>query len=71
MDTEARTEARVAALEHLLAALLQDPKIALNANSAFTAAEVSLVDSSGPGGPEQKAAARDALQEIKFIAGIK
>ena len=64
-------EARVAALEHLLAALLKDPRIALSANSAFKTARLSLMDSDSLGCPKQKSAARGALQDIKSIAGIK
>lgn len=81
MDTEerlaalehlkAKADARLEALEHLLAALLKEPDIAPNAGSAFSAAEASLFGSSGPGSTDQKTAARCALQEIRSIADIE
>lgn len=58
-------QAQVDALEHLLIAIFRKNRMSLLAEPAFEAALSSIMGSDGPGGPEQKGAAAEYLNELK------
>lgn len=58
-------ESRVEALEHLVAALLKKNPMTLNKQSVFEDAHASIMGSNGPGGPNKKTAAAEALRYIR------
>lgn len=60
------TDSRVAALEHLFAAVLKEArKKGIDVDQLFEQANYSLLGSDGPGGPHQKIAAADYLKDIQ------
>lgn len=64
-------DARITALEHLVATLIKgvDLSSGVSKSSIFSATQASILDSSGPGGPKEKTAALEYLEQIKSIAG--
>lgn len=58
-------EARVAALEYLLAAFLKNNQTTLGVRAAFDTARADIMGSDGPEGAGEKAAAAEALGRIK------
>ncbi|WP_433766671.1 hypothetical protein [Pseudomonas putida] len=65
--------ARLAALEHLVIALIKENSLRAGfpPDSVFKAAAGSIMGSNGPGGPKEKSAAREALENIQLTAGFK
>lgn len=65
-------DARLAALEHLVIAIIKE--LSLRAGhppeAVFNIAAGSIMGSDGPGGPREKAAAREALENIQLMAGV-
>ena len=63
-------ETRIAALEHLVIALIKENGIRTGqpAGAVFKTAGGSVMGSHGPSGTEQKTAAYDELQRLRFIA---
>lgn len=60
------TDSRVAALEHLFAAVLKEAKKkGIDVDQLFERANSSLFGSDGPGGPDQKSEAADYLKELQ------
>lgn len=59
--------ARIEALEHLLAALFSKFSGTLDANGSFKSAEASILGSNGPGGPDQKAETLEALAHLRSL----
>jgi carbamoylphosphate synthase small subunit len=63
-------EARINALEHLMAALVLEAQAnGTNIDKLLADVKSSLLGSNGPGGPEQKSAAVEALKGIEYIIG--
>lgn len=62
--------ARIAALEHLVLAMLKENALRLGhpIDGPFGTAAGSIMGSNGPGGTAEKTAAREALDNLKFIA---
>lgn len=60
-------EARIAALEHLMAALFRKFSGTLDANGSFESAKASIMGSNGPGGPDQKSEAMEALANLRSL----
>ncbi len=65
-------QARIDALEYLVVALIKELKVrsGLPGAALFDSAKVSLLDSDGPGGPSQKAAAVQALEYLNARSGV-
>ncbi|WP_285435612.1 hypothetical protein [Pseudomonas sp. fls2-241-R2A-110] len=65
--------ARLAALEHLVIALIKENSLRAGfpPGSVFKAAAGSIMGSNGPGGPKEKSAAMEALENIQLTAGFK
>jgi len=67
------TDARLAALEHLVIALIKEQSLRAGhpPEAVFRVAAGAIMGSNGPGGPKEKAAAREALENIQLVGGIK
>jgi len=66
-------DARLAALEHLVIALLKEQSLRAGhpPEAVFNIAAGSIMGSNGPGGPKEKAEARKALENIQLMTGVK
>lgn len=58
-------QAQVDALEHLLMAVLRSNSMLAEGFKAFERAHISLVDSEGPAGAQEKSAAVNYLNHLK------
>lgn len=65
--------ARLAALEHLVIALIKENSLRSGhpPASVFHVAAGSIMGSNGPGGPKEKTAAMQALENIQLTAGFQ
>lgn len=70
MELNMNQEARIDALEHLVAALLLEAqRHGMDLHYFLNGVQGSIMGSNGPGGPTQKTEALEALKALEIITG--